>query len=131
MSLTLILPFPPSSNIYWRHNRGITHRSKEAVSYIEQVKLLCLERRIRPVSCPVAVHIEAYRPARRGDLDNSLKITIDSLRGIAYDDDKQIVELHAYRHDDKDDPRVVVTITELPEPEAPVKRKKKTGVTTI
>lgn len=93
--------------------------------------MICLSERVRPVSCPVAVTVQAYRPARRGDLDNSLKITLDSLRGFAYGDDQQIIELHAYRHDDKADPRIVVTITELPEPEAPPKRKKKTEVTTI
>lgn len=131
MPLTLTLPWPPSANRYWRHNRGIIHRSENAVNYIEVVGGICLEKRIRPVECPVAVSIQAYRPARRGDLDNSLKVTLDSLRGFAYKDDIQIIELHAYRHDDKDDPRVVVTITEMPEPEVPVKRKKKAAVKTL
>jgi crossover junction endodeoxyribonuclease RusA len=131
MPLTLTLPWPPSANRYWRHNRGITHRSDSAVSFIEEVGKICLENRVRPVSCPVAVTVQAYRPARRGDLDNSLKVTLDSLRGFAYGDDSQIVELHAFRHDDKADPRIVVTIDELPEPETPPKRKKKTEVPTI
>lgn len=131
MPLTLTLPYPVSANRYWRHNRGITHRSENARNFIEEVGKICLENQVRPVSCPVAVTVQAYRPARRGDLDNALKVTLDSLRGFAYDDDRQIIELHAYRHDDKADPRLVVTITELPEPEAPPKRKKKTGVPTI
>ena len=28
--LRLTLPYPPSANRYWRHNRGITHLSAEA-----------------------------------------------------------------------------------------------------
>ena len=36
-----------------------------------------------------------------------------SLQGVAYDNDSQIVEIHAYLRDDKADPRVEVEIEEV------------------
>ena len=41
---------------------------------------------------------------------------LDSLRGIAYADDKQIVEIHAYRRDDPANPRIEVVIESAPDP---------------
>ena len=34
---------------------------------------------------------------RRSDLDNRLKVLLDSLTGIAYEDDKQVVEINAQK----------------------------------
>lgn len=44
---------------------------------------------------------------------NSLKAIQDALKGILWVDDSQVVELHAYRSDDKERPGVVVTAEEL------------------
>lgn len=111
--MTITLPYPPSANRYWRHNRGITHRSKEAVAYINQVGLLCTTQRATPTPENVSVTLRVYRPANRGDLDNTAKVLLDSLNGFAYFDDKQIVELHSYRYDDKSAPRVEVSVSEV------------------
>jgi hypothetical protein len=87
MSATLVLPYPISANRYWRSVPG------------------------RGVDGPVALTITLYRPAKRGDLDNRIKVLVDALGGgIAYRDDSQVVELHAYRLDDKDHPRVEVQV---------------------
>lgn len=112
--MKLTLPYPPSSNRYWRHDRGVIHRSREADQYKQQVGWLCNAGQLEPLAGDLCVSFDFYRPAKRGDLDNLLKITIDALRGFAYEDDKQIIELHAMRHDDKADPRVEVLIQELP-----------------
>ena len=58
---------------------------------------------------PVALNLTVFRPRKSGDLDNYLKIMLDALQGFLYDNDSQIVEIHAYRQDDKDNPRVVLT----------------------
>jgi Holliday junction resolvase RusA-like endonuclease len=57
-----------------------------------------------------------YRPQRRGDLDNRIKVLADALQGILYSDDKQVSELHAYLHDDKQNPRVEVEVWATGEP---------------
>lgn len=52
------------------------------------------------------------RPIRKADCDNIIKILADSLNGIAYRDDTQIVECKCYKYY-SDDPCVKVTLTEL------------------
>jgi Holliday junction resolvase RusA-like endonuclease len=51
-----------------------------------------------------------YRPQKRGDLDNTLKILVDSMKGIIYHDDEQVTVIHAERYDDKKNPRVDLLI---------------------
>lgn len=75
-----------------------------------RVGTMCAAARVQPISGPVAVTVSVYRPAKRGDLDNTLKVLLDSLKGFAFHDDAQVVELHASRGDDKVNPRAVVTI---------------------
>lgn len=60
----------------------------------------------------VRVQISLFRPRKVGDLDNYFKSCLDSLKGIAYEDDSQIIEIHAKRFDDKHRPRVEISITE-------------------
>lgn len=63
-----------------------------------------------PPSGPVDVTVHVFRPRKAGDLDNALKVLLDALSGIAYVDDDQVVSLHAFRHDDKERPRVEVEV---------------------
>ena len=113
MSQTFTLPYPPSANRYWRNYGGRMVVSKEANDYKMIVRIETSDLPTRAVTGKVALHILVYRPRKAGDLDNTLKILIDSLRSIAYVDDSQIVAIHAYRHDDKHNPRVVVTVEEV------------------
>jgi crossover junction endodeoxyribonuclease RusA len=70
---------------------------------------------MRPFAGPVAVYLHVYRARKAGDLDNSAKVLLDALQGVAYNDDAQIVELHLYRHDDKANPRVEVEVRKISE----------------
>lgn len=91
-SVRLSLPWPPTVNNYWKHNRnGKTYLSKEARQYkqcvglhVYQVKPHCC-----PYTTPVAVEIAAYPPDNRArDLDNLLKVLLDALEdtGIVAND---------------------------------------------
>lgn len=55
------------------------------------------------------------RPKTKPDLDNCCKIILDALNGIAFYDDKQVVELYASKHY-ADIARVEVTLTEIKTP---------------
>lgn len=106
------LPYPPSANHYWRTTRnGRIYKTAAAKDYAWHVIAASGGR--DPLSGDIALQIDVYRPRKSGDLDNRLKVTLDSLQGVAYRDDNQIVEIHARRFDDKDNPRVEVTVRSL------------------
>jgi crossover junction endodeoxyribonuclease RusA len=62
---------------------------------------------------PVAVTVIAYRPRRRGDIDNLAKAILDGLNGYAYEDDAQVVYLSMTRYDDARNPRVLVRVSRV------------------
>jgi crossover junction endodeoxyribonuclease RusA len=109
------LPYPPSANNYWRsivvHGRGRVVVSKQAKDFKKAVSAALAG--ISPVSGPVALTATFYRPRKRGDLDNLLKVTCDALKGIAYHDDEQICQITAYRKEDKENPRVELSVQQL------------------
>lgn len=111
--MKLTLDFPPSSNRYWRHNQGRTHRSAEAEAYIRQVGWQCVAAGIVPLDGDVSVTMRFYRPAKRGDLDNRIKIMLDALQGHAFRNDSQVGIIYAVRLDDKTNPRVELEIEQL------------------
>ena len=59
----------------------------------------------------IFVTINFYFETKRGDIDNCCKAILDAMTGIIYKDDSQIVQLHLYKHKDKDNPCAVVLIT--------------------
>lgn len=108
------LRYPPSANRYWRMGQGHIHKSDEARVYQRGAVISALAAGVRPQHGEVAVCLDVYRPAKRGDLDNTMKVLLDALKGIAYEDDDQIVHIQARRFDDKANPRVEVTVGKAP-----------------
>jgi Holliday junction resolvase RusA-like endonuclease len=74
-----------------------------------------------PLAKPIAVSIQvtpgmtkAGKAKKRiGDLDNHVKGILDALNGLAFKDDSQVAELHAYMLPASDNPGVEVLIQEL------------------
>ena len=113
------LPFPPSANRYWRTtvrgSRPVTYKSNDARVYLKDVAARCMVDRVRPLDGPVAVDIVAHFPTKAGDLDNILKVLLDSLEGFFYQDDKQVHHITAVRQLDREHPRVEVSVFPLEE----------------
>ena len=107
---TFTLPVPPSANRYWRvwNNRIVV--TDEARAYKQELKYRL--GNYTPIQGEVCINFTVFRPAKRGDLDNYNKIMLDALQGIAYENDNQIVEIHSFREDDKENPRVIIYIYE-------------------
>lgn len=62
---------------------------------------------------PIKVSIWYYfKDKRRRDIQND-KLTLDSMEGIVYKDDKQVAELHLYKRFKKNNPRTRIVITKL------------------
>lgn len=122
-------PYPPSSNILYRlgtagqgsKGRAMIFKTKEHRDYLAAMGNAVRVAQLRdplldalPFFGAVKFTYRLFRPRKAGDLDNPLKALFDSLNGVAWRDDSQVVELHGYRFDDKDDPRVELEIEAVP-----------------
>jgi crossover junction endodeoxyribonuclease RusA len=122
-TVRVTLPFPPSVNHYVRHFCAVdsTHQvraalTKAARQYKHDAGWLAKSAGVRAVEGYVSVAIGLYRPRQVGDTDNTLKLILDSLNGIAWLDDAQVVQITVRRYpDDAAHPRVVVSIEEISE----------------
>jgi len=94
----LKLPYPVSANRYWRIWRNKAVRSREAAAYKETVRRIAQEAGVMPSEGSVAVCLRLIPKANKDgsanktviDLDNALKVTLDALQGIIYENDKQV-----------------------------------------
>jgi crossover junction endodeoxyribonuclease RusA len=106
----LVLPYPPSLNNMFTTYRGRRVKSEEAGNYKATVGLIAVRAGWQPIIGDVTVTLTVYRPQKSGDLDNFLKAAFDSLKGIAWKDDKQVRRIVAERHEDPADPRIEITV---------------------
>ena len=92
-------------------------KSSEAREYQETAATLAMMQQIPLIEKPaeVCVEIRWFREALRGDLDKRYSIMLDALQGIAFENDSQIAEIHAYRELDRENPRMLVEVTKLQE----------------
>jgi crossover junction endodeoxyribonuclease RusA len=107
--IRLTLPVPPSANRFYRKYRNRMVISDEGTQYKHAVAALGAKH--TPLAGDVSVTWRWYRAQKSGDLDNRGKCLLDSLQGVLYLNDKQIVRLVAERYDDKHNPRVEVEVT--------------------
>lgn len=97
------LPHPVSANRYWRTFRNRTVRSAEANKYRKDAQFAFLLANGRKHDGPVRVAILFHPRANKDgsasksrlDIDNVIKVALDALNGLAYNDDKQIVAVSA------------------------------------
>jgi crossover junction endodeoxyribonuclease RusA len=111
--MTFTLPFPVSANRYWRTFRNRVVKSDEARKYQDAAGWLAKAAGVQEIDGSVGLELRIYRPQRRGDLDNRIKVLLDAMQGILYADDGQVSEIHAYLDDDKHAPRVEVRAWEV------------------
>lgn len=140
--ITLHLPYPISANRYWASRVATVHGKQmplvyvtaEAKAYRKEVAGLALGAGVRdPLRGRVALTVLLYphrpqdfrtRQRKLGaawddtvqclDLDNANKVLLDSLKGIAFEDDAWVRRIIAERMEpDGNGARVVVTIEPL------------------
>jgi crossover junction endodeoxyribonuclease RusA len=108
--IRLTLPLAPLLNRYYRKYRNMITISAEGQTFKAEVASICLKAGLKPLEGDVMVRARIYRKMRKGDIDGYAKATLDSLQGFAYIDDKQVIELHLIRDDDKRNPRIEIEI---------------------
>lgn len=137
--MKLVIPYPISANRLWRsfvpkgHRRAIVVVSEEGKAFKSEVAWLAKAAGMRsPFTGRVEVVVRLYpaRPldaakrmrkhgdgwddtVRSLDLDNALKVTIDALKGIAYEDDRQVWRLTAERMEPDGEARAEVIVTPI------------------
>lgn len=122
-TISLKLPYPVSANRYWKtrviKNFAQTYLSAEAKDYRKQVMRLAAN--FKTVQGDVSIGLVlAPRLTKKNeasrvlmDLDNSIKVTLDALIGIAYVDDRQVKHITAEYGPPEKDGALHVTIKEL------------------
>lgn len=113
--VALELPWPPSSNMYWRRKGPRYFIAPPGIAYRQQVVILgrsykdCFDKDKR-----LSVIVEAYPPdRRRRDVDNIFKSLLDALMWAKiYVDDSQIDKLFVERKHVEPPGRVIVAIEE-------------------
>lgn len=126
--IEMLFGYPPSVNRYWRMFRNRMVRSSTAVEYKEHVAEV--SSAVFPESMKgcimVDVKLHPIRPkdwqkrekkdsmwalgVRRIDLDNALKVALDAMQGIAYDDDRQITDIRIRLRNPIEDGGMTVTV---------------------
>ena len=104
------LPFPPSSNTYYRQWRGRMLLSRRGREYRQEVADIVNGDRIEG---RLAVYILLEPPTRRKfDIDNRIKPLLDALQyAKLFDDDEQVDEIKISRGDIVKDGRVLLQVT--------------------
>lgn len=113
LTQTLILPLPPLGNRYLRRAGHTIYKTKEAKDYCRHVSFIGAQNKTKVLSGDVKVSVDVYRARKAGDLDGFSKVLLDSLEGVLYENDRQVVDYHARRFDDPKNPRVEVTVSEV------------------
>lgn len=99
--MLVILPYPPSANRYLRHTARGTYRTSEANAYRTQAQWLAKAAGFKPLDGFVTVGVTLHpKETKKGqpsatvlDLDNSLKVALDALQGVAFTNDKQVKQI--------------------------------------
>lgn len=137
-AICLTLPWPLSSNRYWRsfvprgQKRAIVTLSNEAKEYKATVAGVVRRSGAKPIAGRVALTLHLYpaRPqdaqkriqadpiawddsVRSIDLDNALKVTLDALKGLAFGDDSMVRKIVAERMEPDGLARAVVTVSAI------------------
>ena len=111
-----IRALPPSINHY-KMVSATTRKQFPAPkvrSFMEEVACRAKEQGLRPYHGLVSVIVRYYfKDKRKRDVDNFHKALIDGLKGIAFEDDSQIVLLCLEKFIDRKRPRTEVIIEEV------------------
>lgn len=111
ITLTLYTkPVPLNQKYFVRNGRNILSTKYRGAKGDLQLEITA-QANFEPLSRTVAVNIIQYfGDKRKRDVDAYIKILLDSMEGIIYENDNQINELHVFKEYDKENPRIEIQI---------------------
>jgi len=100
----------PRMTRYGKHSP----KTMRYMHYRNQIGWIAKQKKVPKLKGPVVFSAVVYlsKSGNEGDLDNYAKTLKDALNGIAWEDDRQVVESHCYKVyvPSVDDQRVVIEI---------------------
>ncbi|MGH2080234.1 RusA family crossover junction endodeoxyribonuclease [Aerococcus urinaeequi] len=111
---------PPKSKKFKQELAALAEKKKEQQHFYADKHVpieVCLRfyipllKSFTKTKCEQAIN-GALRPPKKPDIDNYIKGTLDSLNGIFWNDDGQIVDLHIGKYY-SDNPRIEMEIKEI------------------
>lgn len=95
-SLEYTIPFrPPSLNTYWRRSGYTIHLSEKGQRFKHNIHNFMMTQRKELSKEKLEVDLTLnFKDKTKRDIDNYCKGIFDSLTGILWEDDSQIVRLH-------------------------------------
>lgn len=114
----ITLPYPPSANRYWRIFRGRATPSKAATDYKKAVAILAdMTLLDGPLALTITLHPKQCKDGSDSkvliDLDNCLKVALDALQGIAYENDRQVRKISASYGDSLPNGGLTISVSPL------------------
>ena len=86
-------------------------KTKEFTKYINDI---CLINRVKPFKKDISFYMDILISKRNNyDIDGLLKLLFDSLNGLAYIDDKQIVDLRVRKNLNETEDKLIIKIEEV------------------
>jgi len=113
MTYQVTLPYPPSTNVYYRNYNGVTVLSAKAKLFKRDVFVAVHRLGFPPkLTGRLAIMLELHPPTKRNtDLDNRIKATQDALQDAGvFIDDSQVDDLRIVRREIVKGGLVVCTI---------------------
>ena len=103
---------PPSLwQAYGRRKTGGLYLKPEAKTFKEMIGWSFKECKVSKQDFGVEIFFE-IKGKQKHDLDNYIKIVLDSLTRIVYEDDQQVIELHLFKQQAKKD-KTIISIWEI------------------
>lgn len=113
MEVTAILPFPKSLSVnsVWKRSSTGIYKNPKAKAYVKEVWAIMFNT-YRFNAVPIRIEVKMYPPTAKWDIDNILKVLLDSLQyaGV-YDNDSQVMQLYVEKLPPTKDSRLVIKIS--------------------
>ena len=119
MTVTIVVPRKAAGvNQAWRRSKnGGMYMTASARDYKDAVRAYAIVA-LRKAKWPpveqvkaVKVAIEAWNGDKRSDADMPIKLSLDSLQGVAFTNDRLVTEVSATKHQDGGETRTVIRVT--------------------
>ena len=122
MSITFTVPGDPvpkgrPRSVVSASGRLRTYTPRRTQDYEAEIgaEWIAARKTYAPFGGPVSLLIAVFEKRHPADLDNYVKVVLDALNGLAFEDDKQVEELHATIERKADTPGITVTVSTIEE----------------